>query len=170
MVTWCGELTHLKRPWCLESLKAGGEGDNRGWDGWMASLTQWTWVWVNSGVGDGQEGLVCCRPWGRKESDTTEQLNWTELSHFSHVWLFATLWPVSPPVSSIHGILQARILEQVAMPSSRRSSQGWNPRIKLRSPALQADSLPSEPPGKPTLPQGALKKTVSWDAISHSTF
>ena len=42
------ELTHWKRPWCWEGLGAGGEGDNRGWDGWMASLTQWTWVWVNS--------------------------------------------------------------------------------------------------------------------------
>ena len=40
---------HLKRPWCWERLKAGEEGDNRGWDGWMISLTQWTWVWVNSG-------------------------------------------------------------------------------------------------------------------------
>ena len=40
---------HWKRPWCWERLKAGGEGENRGWDGWMASLTQWTWVWVNSG-------------------------------------------------------------------------------------------------------------------------
>ena len=40
--TWCEELTHLKRPWCQERLKAGGEGDNRGWDGWMASPTQWT--------------------------------------------------------------------------------------------------------------------------------
>ena len=37
-----------KRPWCWERLKAGGEGDNRGWDGWMASLTRWTWVWVSS--------------------------------------------------------------------------------------------------------------------------
>ena len=46
--TWCEELTHLKRPWCWERLRAGGEGDNRGWDGWMASLTQWTWVWVSS--------------------------------------------------------------------------------------------------------------------------
>ena len=42
------ELTDLKRPWCWEILRAGGEGDDRGWDGWMASLTQWTWVWVNS--------------------------------------------------------------------------------------------------------------------------
>ena len=49
LFTWCEELTHLKRPWCWERLRAGGEGDNRGWDGWMASLTQWTWVWVNSG-------------------------------------------------------------------------------------------------------------------------
>ena len=47
-VTWCKELTHLKRPWCWETLKAGGEGDVRGWDGWMASPIQWTWVWVNS--------------------------------------------------------------------------------------------------------------------------
>ena len=46
--TWCKELTHLKRPWCWERLKAGGERDNRGWDGCMASLTQWTRVWVNS--------------------------------------------------------------------------------------------------------------------------
>ena len=49
LATWCEELTHLKRPWCWERLKAGREGDDRGWDGWMASPTQWTWVWVNSG-------------------------------------------------------------------------------------------------------------------------
>ena len=47
-ILWCKELTHLKRPWCWERLRAGGEGDDRGWDGWMASPTQWTWVWVNS--------------------------------------------------------------------------------------------------------------------------
>ena len=44
----CKETTHWKRPWCLERLRAGGEGDDRGWDGWMALLTQWTWVWANS--------------------------------------------------------------------------------------------------------------------------
>ena len=42
--------------------------------------TRWTWVWVNSRVGDGQRGLACCNSWGRKESDTTERLNWTELN------------------------------------------------------------------------------------------
>ena len=49
LATWCEELTHLKRLWCWERLKAEGEGGNRGWDGCIVSLTQWTWVWVNSG-------------------------------------------------------------------------------------------------------------------------
>ena len=48
LATWCKELTHWKRPWYWERLKAGREGDNRGWDGWMASPTQCTWVWVDS--------------------------------------------------------------------------------------------------------------------------
>ena len=48
LATWCKELTHLKRPWCWERLKAGGEGDDRGWDGCMASPTRWTWVWLSS--------------------------------------------------------------------------------------------------------------------------
>ena len=46
LAIWCEELTDLKRPWCWERLKAGEEGDDRGWDGWVASSTQWTWVWV----------------------------------------------------------------------------------------------------------------------------
>ena len=44
LATWCEGLTHLKRPWCWKRLRAGEEGDDRGWDRWMASLTQWTWV------------------------------------------------------------------------------------------------------------------------------
>ena len=45
--TWCKELIHWKRPWCWAREKAGGEGNERGWDGWMASLTQWIWVWAS---------------------------------------------------------------------------------------------------------------------------
>ena len=70
----------LEKTLMLERLKVGGEGDNRGWDVWMVSLTWWTWIWVGLGVGDGQRSLACCNPWGRKESDTNEQLNWTELN------------------------------------------------------------------------------------------
>ena len=143
LATSCEELTHWKRSWCWEGLGAVGEGDGRGWNGWIASLTQWAWVWINSGslwgigrpgvlqfmgsqrvghdwttelnwtdtgkdwrqkdkgmtedemvgwyhwlnrhefeqalgVGDGQGSLECCSPWGDKESNTTERLNWTE--------------------------------------------------------------------------------------------
>ena len=60
-----------------ERSKAGGEGDDRGWDGWMASPTQWTWVWVNSRSWRWTGRLVCCSPWGRRESDMTE-FDWTE--------------------------------------------------------------------------------------------
>ena len=48
LATWCKALTHWKRPWFWERLKA-GEGDDRGWDGCMASLTRWTWVWADCG-------------------------------------------------------------------------------------------------------------------------
>ena len=82
LATWW-ELTHWKRPWCWERLKA-GEGDDRGWDGWMASPTQWTWVWEALVAGDGQGGLACCSPWGHKESDMTDWLNWTELKSCYH--------------------------------------------------------------------------------------
>ena len=69
----------LEKPWCWEALGAGGEGDFRGWDSWMASPTRWTCVWVNSGSWwCWQGGLACCDSWGREESDTTEWLNWTE--------------------------------------------------------------------------------------------
>ena len=81
LATSCEELTHWKRLWCWEGLGAGGEGDDRGWDGWMASLTRWTWVEWTLGVGDGQGGLACCNSWGCKESDMTEQLNWIELNY-----------------------------------------------------------------------------------------
>ena len=76
LATWCKELTHWKRPWCWEKLKAGGDGDDRGWDGWMASLTWWTWVWASSGSWwwTGKPGML-----QSMGSDTTEQLNWTEL-------------------------------------------------------------------------------------------
>jgi len=70
----------LEKLWCWEGLGARGEEDDRGWDGWMASLTRWPWVWWTPGVSDGQGGLACCDSWGREESDTTERLNWTELN------------------------------------------------------------------------------------------
>ena len=72
-----GHLIHWERPWCWERLKVGGEGDDWEWDGWMASLTQWTWVSASSESWWWTGVLGYCSPWGRKESDTTERLNWT---------------------------------------------------------------------------------------------
>ena len=78
LATWCEELTHWERPWRWERLKAGEEGDNRGWDGWMASLTWWTWVWASSGVGDGQRRLACCSACGHRiRHDWATQMNWS---------------------------------------------------------------------------------------------
>ena len=78
LATWCRELTHLKKPWCWERLKVGREGDERGWDGWMASPTWWTWVWASSGSWwwTGKPGVL--QSMGLQTSDMTEGLNWTE--------------------------------------------------------------------------------------------
>ena len=78
LASWCEELTHLKRSWCWERLKAGGKRNDRGWDGWMASPTRRTWVWASPGSWWWTGKLACCNPWGHKESDTPEWLNWTE--------------------------------------------------------------------------------------------
>ena len=83
LVTWCKELTQLKRPWCWERLKAGGEGDDRGWDGWMASVTLWTNDWLNS------------RSWwltgrlGMLQSMGLQRVghNWVTILHWIYCWL-----------------------------------------------------------------------------------
>ena len=76
--TWCDELTHWKRPWFWERLKAGGEGDDRGRDDWTASRLDGHEFEQASGVGDGQGSLECLSPWGHQESDTTEWLHWSD--------------------------------------------------------------------------------------------
>ena len=70
LATWCEELTYLKRPWCWERLKVGGEGDDRGWDGWMASLTQWRW-WQTV-----RPGVLQSMGSQRVGHDWATELNW----------------------------------------------------------------------------------------------
>ena len=92
----CKELTHWKRPWCWEGLGAGGEGDDRGWDGWMASPTR-AWVWVNSGSWwTGRPGALWFMGSQRVRHDWATEVNWTEhkvfilwynKDHLSSLWL-----------------------------------------------------------------------------------
>ena len=92
LATRCEELTHLKRPWCWERLKMGGEVDDQGWDDWMALLTRWTWVWIGSGSWrwTGKPGVLQSLL-QRVRHDWTE-LNW--LIHKNTCWekdLFSTI-------------------------------------------------------------------------------
>ena len=95
LATWCEELAHLKRSWCWERLKTGGEWDDRGWDSWMASLTWWTWVWASSGSWwwTGKPGVLQSMGPYRVGHDWETELNWTESSPSwtaSDTWKF--LW------------------------------------------------------------------------------
>ena len=78
LATSCEELTHWKRLWCWEGLGAGGEGDDKGSDGWMASLTQWMWVWVNSGSWwwTGRSGMLWFMGSQRVRHNWVTELNW----------------------------------------------------------------------------------------------
>ena len=80
LATSCEELTHWKRLWCWEGSGAGGKGDNRGWDGWMASPTRWTWVCVNSRSWwwTGRPGVLQFMGSQIVGHDWATELNWTE--------------------------------------------------------------------------------------------
>ena len=80
--TWCEELTDWKISWCWETLKAGGKGHNREWDGRVTSLTWWTWVWASSRswLWTGKPGV--CSPWGCKSQ--TQLSDWTEVTENHH--------------------------------------------------------------------------------------
>ena len=119
MFTSCEELTHWKRLWCWEGLGAGGEGDDRGWDSWMASLTRWTWVWVNSGSWwwTGRPGVLRFTGSQRVRHDWATKLNWNEevllstiLTTFKYRMqglfiLYLEFWPLSFTFLTLHATL-----------------------------------------------------------------
>ena len=87
LATLCEELTHLKRPWCWERWKAGGEGDDRGWYGWMASPTQWTWVWASSVSWwwTVKLGVLQSMRSQRVRHDWVTELKWTESEYMAYI-------------------------------------------------------------------------------------
>ena len=85
------KLSHWKRLWCWEGLGVGGEGDHREWDGWMASLTRWTWVWVNSRSWwwTGRPDVLWFMGSQRVRHNRVTELNWTEMKQLNWTeWLF----------------------------------------------------------------------------------
>ena len=94
------KLTHWKRPWCWEILKVGGEGDDRGWDGWMASLPQWTWVWVNSGSWwwAGRPGMLQSMGSQKVGHNWVTELNWAQ---WKRICLPRRRWRFNPWVEKI---------------------------------------------------------------------
>ena len=93
LATSCEELTHWKRLWCWEGLGAGGEGDDRGWEGCMASLNRWTWVWVNSESWwwTARPGVLRFMGSQRFRHDCATELNWTDKEKKEHriTWINA---------------------------------------------------------------------------------
>ena len=92
LATSCEVLPHWKRLWCSDGLGSGGEGDDRGWDVWMALLTRWMWVWMNSGSWwwTGRPGVL--RFMGSQRVEHVERLNWTELNVSYPSWDLDKYW------------------------------------------------------------------------------
>ena len=88
----------IGKNWCWEGLGAGGEGDDRGWDGWMASLTRWMWVWVNSGSWwwTGRPGKLWFMGLQRVRHNWVTELNWTEDGINIHVIFVHSPWLILP--------------------------------------------------------------------------
>ena len=92
LAIWWEELTHWKRPWCWERLKTGGEGDDRGWDGWMASPPWWTWVWASFGSWwwKGMPGMLQSMRSQRVGHHWATELNW--IIHLEGFWTESENW------------------------------------------------------------------------------
>ena len=119
LASWWEELTRWKRPWCWERLKVGGEGDDRGWDGWMASPTRWTWVWASSGSWWWTGKPVVLQSMGLQRV----RHDWaTELNELKSCLTLRDPMECNLSGSSVHGISQARILGEVAIFLSTGSS------------------------------------------------
>ena len=141
LATWCEELTHWKRAWCWERLRAGGEGDNRRWDGWMASPIQWTWVWVNSRSWwwTGRPGMLWFMGSQRVRHDWAIELNWRTICVFclemTHVQIILNyrLTHITPVLFSSSALVTEKKkvepprldLQKEAPPSFTNSSAPW---------------------------------------------
>ena len=129
LATWCEELSYLKRHWYWERLRAGREGDDRGWDGWMASPTQWTWVCVNSGSWwwTGRPGVLRFMGSQRVGQDWMTELNKSEPAKWRDVQS-----RVQRELSSVLFLGSGQCLPDTSVcPSTRNLTRTLGPEIIL---------------------------------------
>ena len=143
LALWWEELTHFKRPWCWERLKEAGEGDDRGWDAWMASPTQWTWVWASSRSWwwTGKPGML--QPMGsqRVGHDWATELNWVQVIHefkLSEEWCQTFFNPMN---CSIPGFSVLHCLPEFAQMHVHCVSDATQPSYPLSPPSPLALSI-----------------------------
>ena len=118
--TWLSDWTELN--WCWEWLRSGGEGDDRGWGGWMASPTQWTWVWANPGSWwwIGRSGMLWSMGSQKVRHNWVTELNWTDGLYEDYIsLLLALLWLGHPPT------LLLLYLVSFSWPPKTNSSHCW---------------------------------------------
>ena len=148
VVTWWEELAHRKRPWCWEGLGAGGEGDDRGWDGWMVSLTQCTWVWANSGRWwrTGKSSMLQSMGLQRDKNNWATELNWTEsfattvkMRNIWH-WLWNQFQVNILKDLSFNGIWRSYLKRQVCLLEGIMLKDTTKPKSNRRKDLLHAAS------------------------------
>ena len=105
------EKERKKRPWSWEKLRAGGQGDDRGWGGWMASLTQWTWVWVDSGSWwwTGRPGVLWLMGLQGVNTWWTQLSDWTEL-----YWYDNCIMKKAEPLGQLLQMSNQSILKEIS--------------------------------------------------------
>ena len=135
----CEELTHWKRPWSWEVLGAGGEGDDRGWDGWMASLTKWTWIWVDSGSWwwTGRPGVLRFMGSQRVGHDWVTELNW-------HTFMVTLTWKISTITAEMVYLVAQTVENLPAMLETRVWTLGWEDPLGRVGIATHSRFLPGE--------------------------
>ena len=173
LTTWFEELTRLKRPWCWERLKVGGEENDRGWDSWMASPTQWTWVWASSRRWwrTGKPGMLQSMGSQRVRHDWATEQQWT--NHFTtlaHSIISTVLW--GEWVSESRSVVsECDPMDHTPWNSSGQntgvgslsllqgifSTQGSNPGLPH---CRQIFFLPAEPQGKPSYEVGTISSPI----------
>ena len=144
----------LKRPWCWERLKVGGEGDARGWDGWMASLTRWIWVWASSGSWwwTGRPGVLRSMGSQGLPQIFSKFRNFcflyickyylvVVLSRFSHVWLFVNPWTVNRQAPLSMGFCRQEFWNGLPCPLPGDLPDSGIERASLMSGALAGEFL-----------------------------